>query len=283
MITTKKGTAGKAKWDINGQLGQYTIMNEYPMRTFPTLASAEAWYVNDQVHDTGKPAAIATDNAFIASIYAGPQNYQNQLFGNSQASYSDRHQCERHAGQHAYFLSGLTKYDNGIELNTGYNKQSVRTNVTQQFANALSVSANLNYVHDVTRHGITGNDNIGISPYDVFSQTPQFQISEPPHAGLERGRSTTLRRRTFADALDIDTPQEASRFVGGGTLKWTPWKTEHQSLQVNVTGGADLTSLNTQVYAPPSLQVEQAVASGQPGHVGIQPLADQLPQLLRST
>ena len=44
-------------------------------------------------------------------------------------------------------------------LNTGYNKQSVRTNMTQTFLPNMTLSANLNYIHDLTRRSITGNDN----------------------------------------------------------------------------------------------------------------------------
>ena len=54
-------------------------------------------------------------------------------------------------------------------LNTGYNKQTVRTNVTQQFNNAISASHQPDATrtrHD--RRGITVNDNNGISADDVF-------------------------------------------------------------------------------------------------------------------
>ena len=91
---------------------------------------------------------VAADNALIASEYAGPQNYQTQLFGNSQAAYQSDVSVSGTSGTTQYFLSGLSKYDNGIMLNTGYNKQSVRSNVTEQFAPNLAVTANLNYVHD---------------------------------------------------------------------------------------------------------------------------------------
>ena len=264
VITTKRGTSGKPKWEVNTQLGQYQIMNEYPLRQFPTLASAQTWYVNDVTHDAA-PAAVAADNAFIQGMYAGPQNYQRQLFGNSQASYSADVSVSGTQGGTQYFVSGLAKYDNGIMMNTGYNKQSVRSNITQQFASTLSVSANLNYIHDITRRGVTGNDNTGIAPYDVFSYTPAFMsLNKLTPAGTwpinQFGQANP-----FADAVEIATPEALSRFIGGGSINWTPWKTEHQSLQVNFTGGADLASLNDQLYAPPYLQVEQEISTGLPG------------------
>jgi TonB-dependent starch-binding outer membrane protein SusC len=264
IITTKRGTTGKAKWDVSNKLGHFALSNTYAIRNFPTLSSAQAWYVNDVARDTAA-AAIAADNSFISSVYAGPQDYQTQLFGNPQVAYQTNVSVSGSSGSASYFLSGLSKYDNGTMYNTGYNKQSVRANITQQAAASLSVSANLNYIHDVTRRGITGNDNIGISPYDVFSYTPGFlalnQLS--PDGSWEHNPFGPAN--PFADAYEIQTPQQLSRFIGGGSINWTPWKTEHQSVQLQMIGGADLSSLQDLLYAPPDLQQEQQQPSGLPG------------------
>ena len=125
---------------------------------------------------------------------------------------------------------------------------------------------NLNYIHSVARRGITGNDNIGISPYDVFSYTPGFvnlQKTPAPDRGTSSTRSGPPIRSLMRN--EINTPQTDEPIHIGGGIYWTPWKTEHQSLQVNANGGADLASLNDLLYAPPSLQVEQRVPSGLPG------------------
>ena len=280
IITTRRGTAGKASWNVSSQVGHFGLENEYPVRKFPTLASAQAWYVNDATTDAGKPAAVAADNAKIASLYVGPQNYQSQLFGNGQAAYQTAVSVSGTSGNTQYFLSGLSKYDNGIMLNTGYNKQSIRSNITQQFASALSISANLNYVHDLTRRGVTGNDNIGVSPYNVFSYTPTFMGLSRPNPDGSWELNAFGPANPFADAVEMQTPEEVSRFIGGGSLNWTPWKTDHQSLQVNLVGGADLASVHDLLYAPPDLQVEQRVPTGPTRRIRLQRRPDQLPQLL---
>ncbi len=271
IITTRKGQSGKAKWDVSGQVGQYASANNYPMRQFPTLASAQAWYNNDirglydknLGRDTGA-ALIAADNTFISSIYS-PHDYQSELFGNGQASYQGNVSVSGTLNQTQYYLSGLSKFDNGTMLNTGYTKQSMRTTITQQFASALSITAGANYIHDLTQRGISGNDNIGISPYDVFSYTPEFMNLDHRNAAGVWATNPFGPANPFADAMEIATPQEVSRFIGSGSLNWTPWKTEHQTLQFNAVGGADLTSYHALLYAPPTLQVEQEIATGLPG------------------
>ena len=63
----------------------------------------------------------------------------------------------------------------------------------------------------------------------------------------------------FANAAEIQTPEQVGRFIGGGTVTWTPWTSAASNLQVNVIGGADLTNQTDNQYAPPTLQFEQAL------------------------
>ena len=259
IITTKKGTSGKPRWDVNGQIGKFGLANEYSIRTFGTLNDAQTWYRADRlgIPDTG--AAAANANAYIKSQYAGPQDYQRQLFSNPLVANQVNVSVSGTSGPTQYFLSGLTKYDEGIMNNTGYNKQGVRTNITETFEPNLLVGVNLNYVHDVTRRGISGNDNIGISPYNVFSTLPGFlALNKPNAAGVWPLTGPSLTQNfgpanPFADAALIDTPAgsqphdrrrivELDAVQGGAPI----------ARAVNLTGGADLASLNDQFYAPPT-------------------------------
>ncbi len=255
IITTKKGAAGKPQWSLSQKVGQFQDAKTLNIRKFPTLASAQAWFVNDITRDTAV-AAVAADNAFIKGVYGGPQDYQHQLFGNGQASYETDLSVSGTQSTTQYFLSALSKYDNGTLLNTGYNKQSVRSNVTQQFSNAISATANLFYAHSVTRRGISGNDNNGSSPYDVFSYTPQFVNLNHHNPDGSWAVNPFGPANPFADAMEIGTPETTQRFIAGGNLDWTPFSTEHQSLQVRFIGGADLAHVRDDLFAPPDLQLE---------------------------
>ncbi len=172
IITTKQGTPGTTHWDLNGAVGHYSLANEVPTRQFPTLASAQAWYVNDATHDT-TAATISADNAFIQSIYAGPQDYQAQLFGNSQVSFTTSVSANGTIAATQYYFSALSRYDNGVMLNTGDARQSVRGTLTQHVGSTLSLTGTVNYVGDVTRQG-TITDGVLANPYTVMSYTPAF-------------------------------------------------------------------------------------------------------------
>jgi TonB-linked SusC/RagA family outer membrane protein len=256
IITTKKGTSGKPRWELSQYVGQFSDSKTLPLRTFPTLASAQAWEANDFAPPKTS-ADLAADNAFIAGVYAGPQDYQTTVFGNAQASYETDLSVSGTSGTTQYFVSGLSKYDNGTLLNTGYNKQSVRTNITEQFRPNVSLTGNLFYANSVDRRGISGNDNNGVSPYDVFSYTPQFVNLNHQNPDGSWALNPFGPANPYADALDISTPETTQRFIGGGTFDWTPYSTEHQSFKVTLIGGVDLADVLDRLYAPSYLQVEQ--------------------------
>jgi TonB-linked SusC/RagA family outer membrane protein len=258
IITTKKGTVGKPRWAFTQNIGHFEDAHFLNVRQFPTLASAQAWYVNDITLAT-TPAQIAANNAFIAGVYNGPQDYQATIFGNRQASYETDLSVSGTAGATQYFLSGLSKYDNGPLLNSGYNKQSIRSNITQQFRPNLSVTANLFYSNSVDRRGISGNDNNGISPIDVVSYTPQFVNMNRQNADGSWVLNPFGPANPYADAWDIGTPETTQRFIGGGSFNWTPYSTEHQSLQLTLIGGVDFANVLDELYAPSSLQIEQSL------------------------
>ncbi len=254
VITTKRGTAGKPKWDISGKFGHFSDANTMAVRTFPTLASAQAW-----------ASQVGSNPALVNQYYGGPQDYQNQLFGNGQASYEADVSVSGTQGGTEYFLSGLSKYDNGTLLNTGYNKQGIRSNVTQQFTRTLSVSANLYYAHSLTRRGLTSNDNTGASPYGFLSYTPQFVDLNHQNADGSWAFNPYGQANPFADQAEIQTPEEITRIIGGGSIDWSIFTAEHQSLKFRAIGGADQTAQRDQNYAPPDLQFQQQIATGLPG------------------
>jgi TonB-dependent starch-binding outer membrane protein SusC len=259
IITTKRGTAGKPTWNFSQKVGHFEQAATMNIRRFPTLASAQAWYNND-INPPATAAATASNNAFISGIYDGPQAYQTQLFGNPAASYETDLSVSGTQGPTQYFLSALSKYDNGSLLYTGYNKQSIRSNVTQQVANGLSASANLFYAHSNSNRGISGNDNNGISPYDVFSYTPGFMNLNHVDADGSWAHNYFGNANPFANAQGIATPENIQRFTGGGTISWTPYSSEHQSLQFTAQGGADIAHVEDDLFAPSNLQFEQAEA-----------------------
>lgn len=250
IITTKKGVPGKAQWDLTGKLGTFTPAKTLAFRSFPTAASAETWY---NANILPQPGAAP----WSPSFYQGNQDFQNQLFGGGEASYEGDLSVRGISGRTQYFASVLSKYDNGVMVGTGYNKQGARTNLTQTLSNAVTFTSNLFYQQSVARRGVTGNDNVGISPYNIFAFTPQFVNLQAKNPDGSFANNPYAFGNPFADAVDIKTPETENRFIGGGNLNWSIVSAPRQSLQFSAVGGADLSHQRDDNYSPPYLQIEQ--------------------------
>ena len=167
LITTKHGASGKPVYSFTQRLGSYDVSNSLPVRRF-TLAEAQTDNVS-----RGAPLTSAE----VAQNYnecGGFCDFQHELYGQEGPSYETDLSISGALPSTEYFLSGLDKYDNGAEINTGYQKQSIRTNIVQHVAPTLTASANVAYAASLARRGVNGNDNLGIAGYDNISYTPSY-------------------------------------------------------------------------------------------------------------
>jgi TonB-linked SusC/RagA family outer membrane protein len=249
LITTKKGTPGKAKWNLTGKVGSFTPSNTLNLRSFPTAASAEAWYNQYKASPTAP---------WSPSLYQGNNDIQSQVFGGGEASYEGDLSVRGQTGQTQYYASLLSKYDNGLMVNTGYNKQGGRVNLTQSFSEAITGNLNMYFAHSDDRRGITGNDNVGISPYNIFSLTPQFFNTTLKTAAGAYQLNPYAAGNAYQDAALIQTPELVSRFIGGGNIDARIFSTDHQSLHLTALAGADLAHQTDNFYSPPDIQIEQS-------------------------
>ncbi|HSY83470.1 MAG TPA: TonB-dependent receptor [Gemmatimonadaceae bacterium] len=256
VITTKKGSVAKPEIDATEKFGHYELENTLDARHF-TLA--QAYTLGGAV---GMSAAAVKQNYNECNGFC---DLQAQLYGNTQASNETDLTIRGGTPTTTYFLSGLSKYDNGAEINTGYNKQSVRASVNQTMFSAISVAANLSYTSSLTRTGINGNDNLGVSGYDVLAYTPSFFCMSCHAANGQYVFNPFGQANAFQDASLMQTPDEVNRTTLGGTATWKLFTATKQSLEIAAVGGADFVNERTQFYAPPNLQVQHSSLIQLPG------------------
>jgi len=256
VITTKKGSVAKPEIDATEKFGHYELEHDLDARHF-TL---------DQAYTLG--AAVGMSRASVLQNFNecnGFCDLQAQLYGNTQASNETDLTIRGGTPTTTYFLSGLTKYDNGAEINTGYNKQSVRASVNQTMFSTISVAANLSYTSSLTRTGVNGNDNLGVSGYDVLAYTPSFFCMSCHAANGQYVFNPFGQANAFQDAALMQTPDEVNRTTLGGTATWKLFTATKQSLEIAAVGGADFVNERTQFYAPPNLQVQNSSLIQLPG------------------
>lgn len=248
VITTKRGQAGKPNWSVTQRLGTNRLSNKIDLRRF-NLAEAED-FVGDAV-DTATLQQWFQDNG-------GFHDFQDEVFGDKSLSYETDLSVSGGGQNTQYFVSGLASHDNGIMKNTGYDKQSLRANLTQMFGNKLQLQVNTNLVHSLTKRGISNNDNVNVSPYVVFAATPTFFDFRPVGGVYPVNPFLSNGSNPLQTVALVRTPEDNYRFLGSVNATYTVFTAGPQSLQAILDLGIDHYNYNSNLYSPPQLYFEPA-------------------------
>jgi TonB-dependent starch-binding outer membrane protein SusC len=258
IITTKRGQVGKPQFSISQKFGFSSRANELGSRSFATLEEALSAFA-----DTAKvTAAFQPGRSF---------DFEDQLYGRKALSYETSASVSGGTENTKYYVSGLVKDDEGIALNTGYKKQSLRSNLDQELGSGFQIQVNVDGTHSLSRRGLSNNDNSGTSPYVVFSATPNF-IDLLPAGGIRDSLlASDFPINTFGSSNPLQTfnllknEEDVWRVLGTSTLRWSALRSARSHLQFIGIGGVDYFQQDNNLVSPPDLQFESA--DGQPGTV----------------
>ncbi|MFI5232482.1 MAG: SusC/RagA family TonB-linked outer membrane protein, partial [Gemmatimonadales bacterium] len=256
IITTKRGTAGKPKVSLTQSVGTFSIQKELNLRCFQSAAEALTWY---QV-TMGNKTATSLPYAWQPACY----NFQDQLYAGTGPSYQTDASVIGGTAQTGYYIGGSFKRDNGIQLGTYFQRQSITANLNQLIGNHVTLRFNNNFVHTLGDRGISGNDNAPVvSPGDIFAATPSWvPLAAKPYM---LNPFVNDGANPFADAAQITNPEEVYRYIGSINATLSAYASQRQTLDFTFIGGVDSYSDNSRLYAPPTNFVEQS--TGQPGLV----------------
>ncbi|HEX2250187.1 MAG TPA: SusC/RagA family TonB-linked outer membrane protein, partial [Gemmatimonadales bacterium] len=258
VITTKRGQVGRPQFSISQRLGFFSRANELGSRTFNTLDEA---------------LSVFSDTAAVTGAFQPGQsfNVEDELYGRQALSYETNASVSGGTETTKYYISGLVKNDEGIALNTGYEKQSLRSNLDQELGGGFQLQVNLDGTHSLSNRGLSNNDNTGTSPFVALSATPSFQNLMPSGGIREDLTAADFPVNAFGASNPIQTfallknEEDVWRVLGTSTLRWTPLQSARSTLQFTGIGGVDYFQQDNNFVSPPELQFESA--DGQPGTV----------------
>jgi TonB-linked SusC/RagA family outer membrane protein len=257
LIKTKSGSAGAPISNVTQRLGTFQLARKFNLRKFGTLADAQAYAVAQGYSMT--PAEVASNYASCNGFC----DFEEQLYGETPLSYETGLGVRGGTGTTNYFVSGLTKYDGGIQKNTGYKKDAIRLNLSQLIGEKLSLQVNNNYIRTVTRRGISNNDNANITPYFVFAATPSW-FDMRPRDGVYPV-TPVMGTNTFQNVDFIQTPDEVNRIISSVSATYQLMNTERQTLALKADGGIDRFNEQVNIVSPRFLIFEPN--DGLPGTV----------------
>jgi TonB-dependent starch-binding outer membrane protein SusC len=256
FITTKRGQVGKPQFNISQRFGVSERANELGSRTFATLADAQAVFDPDTM---------------VARLFQEGRtfDFEKEIFGHKPFSYETNASVSGGTENTKYYVSALVKDDGGIATNTGYKKQSLRSNLDQELGGGFQAQVNLSGTHSLAKRGLSNNDNSGTSPFLVFPFTPNF-VDLLPTTGSDSlpsdfpsnpfERSNPLQTYQF-----LTNDEDVWRLLGTSTLRWSAIRSAKSTLQFIGIGGVDYFQQDNNFVSPPELQFEPN--DGQPGTV----------------
>jgi TonB-dependent SusC/RagA subfamily outer membrane receptor len=261
QITTRKGRAGKTRWDTFGELGSLNDVNEYPpnYRSYGKSASG-ALRTNCSLFARTIGSCVAVDST-VSNIPIKSsgilQTGNRRLAGISAAGGSDIA---------TYYLSGEYQKEQNVLPGNGLQRMNIRTNVRGQLAKSLDAQVNIGYVNSELRRPQNDNNSYGVVSGSMLGGAADCAPGLAKyHPGLCLAGTDTVsygyynRGLSPYDFFNIDTRQNVQRLTGGLTSNWTPssW------LAVNGTFGADLNHrADTQTLPPNVLLVDQTSSEG---------------------
>lgn len=255
VIKTKQGRAGRTEFNVTQRLGTFDLANKFDTRRFTRDEAAAYWSRNAAGDGPGR--RFGMDSLTMLANYdacGGYCDHQEQLFGRNDLAYETSLSIRGGSQNTRFFGSGLIKEDPGIAQNTGYQKQSLRLNVTQQAGSRLTLNLNSNLAHTLTRRGISNNDNLNVTPYFVFGAVPSYldfravNGAYPAFYGSNPLQTFELLR----------TPEEVWRLVGSVDANFNVLARERQTLDVKAIAGIDNYSLSSNIFSPREAIYEQA-------------------------
>jgi TonB-linked SusC/RagA family outer membrane protein len=249
IITTRRGQSGKPQASITQRVGFSELQRGPATRAF-TVPEAL-----DQFGDT------ALIQSYVVNGVLPTHDHLRELAGDKPLANETQIDLSGGSSGTRYFLSGGVKNDGGIIKNTGAQRQSIRANVDQSFAEKFNLSLTSAFSRTATQRGFTNNDNSGASVTYAIAYIPGFVPLEPVNGVYPNpGGLSYIGANPLQSTALGHNDETALRFVGGLNLKWQALQTARQSLSVVGAGGADYFHQKNDILAPPELYFEQAQA-----------------------
>ena len=266
QITTKKGRAGRTRWDVYGEVGNLHDVNEYPVnyRSFGHTSTG-AIVTNCTLFSRTSTAAtkcVAVDSTithFPLDAANMTDDGNRKIAGVSASGGSD---------VATYFLSGeYRKEQNVIALN-GDQRLNIRTNLRGQLTRSLDAQVSIGYTNGDLRRPQNDNNAFGVISGSLLGKAADCGPGglAAKHPGL--CGTDTLSRGYFNAGLDpkafynINTRQRVQRLTGGLTSNWNllSW------LSFNGSFGADVDHrTDTETLQPAVLAYSQSTLDGNRG------------------
>ena len=264
QITTKKGRAGKTRWDVFGEAGNTKDVNDYPLNLRSYGHTATGGLV------TNCNLARRTSGLANACVGIDSTVSNNPLVASGIESTGGRKtgglSVTGGSDVAAYFVSGEYQHEQGVVAINEEQKFNLRSNIRSQLTRNLDMQLSIGYVNSDLRRPQNDNNSYGVVSGSLLGKAADCSPSGAKlHPGLCLGGADTVSHGYFnpgiapTDFFNINTRQVVQRLIGSLNSNWTPMNW----LAVNATVGADVNHRNDNETLPADqLTVDQPSQEG---------------------
>jgi TonB-linked SusC/RagA family outer membrane protein len=251
IIKTKRGERGPARVNIRQRFGMFRPAKVLESRHW-TLAEATAKY-----RDT-----LPNGEFVVAHWFAqNPNPYFNhyeQVFNNDGLSHETAVDVSGGTEITRYFIGGTWKRDAGIELGTGFSRQALRANITQNLGERIELQVRSAFNRSEHQRGWNNNCNNYACHGYAFAYTPSFVDLTAKDAS---GNYLTPDWGIQANSVQLTdlavNDEETNRFLGGVTLDYNAFESGVQRLKLVGAVGIDAFQQNNDLWTPNELFFER--------------------------
>jgi outer membrane receptor protein involved in Fe transport len=161
-----------------------------------------------------------------------------------------------------FFIGANVRDEEGIIKGTGYERNTIRTNIEHKINRHITLSSNSNYINSTARRGFTGNENDGGLSYGYnLAFTRPWAELHPNEFGVypanpyASGNPLFVRDRT-------ENEETTNRFIQGLKLQANLLSTDASTLKLVLNGGLDYFMNETYVFVPKEHQAQEGVQNG---------------------
>jgi TonB-linked SusC/RagA family outer membrane protein len=252
IIETKRGSAGGPSWRVSARGGFPDNSEKLGARKFETRQEAvdafgdfagDVWDENLQAQGGGD-FPFFDNEQFLAD--------RNDLSWEASASLSG-------GGQEGvqYYASAFSKDETGIIDNTGFEKQSLRLNLTRDFGDRFNIGFNSNLIRTRAQRGLTNNDNSQTSYYMVLTATPSFiDLRQNPDGTWPFNPFAGGGSNPLQTASLLEKQEEVFRLIASTNFDASLVEGDRHSFRLVGSAGIDWFAQDNDIFSPPELFFE---------------------------
>lgn len=247
QITTKRGRAGKTRWNTYGEYGNIQDLTEYPANYQQIGRTPAGALTTCNLDSRGRGLCTPIADSLLSwnpleSVNPQRQGWREQYGLNASGGVNDA----------TYYIGGEYEREQGIFEPNRLRRINFRTNVRAQLKPNLDANVSIGYTR--SKSSLPFNDNTAFGALSAGLLGKAFDCSPTTYRTNLRCGTDSLSRGYFTsnvpstDYFAVNNQQDISRLVLGTTVNYQPLSWLRGVARV----GADISSRYDQQLTPPN-------------------------------